>query len=129
MCFYFGIGVGVRVELLDCAKECAKQESEILSKSELFSAPGGGGGDSILKTEANALCARKVKETCGRAETPESTGHRFPSNVGYFATGVSWKGAVASCIYICACVTSFSKAHFLMSIFDCSHFLATHVNC
>lgn len=91
VCFYAGIGVGVRVDVLDCTDRCAKQE--MLGQSSQES---GGGGERILKSETDAICAQKVEEICGGAKAAmkqkaeaKSSGNRFPDNVRYFATGVS----------------------------------------
>ena len=105
VCFYAGIGVGVRVDVLDCNDRCAKQQGGVLGQSDGGGSGGGGGGgeERILKSEMNAICAAKVEEICGGAKgamqqkaaekaattSNKSTGNRFPDNVRYFATGVS----------------------------------------
>ena len=47
VCFYLGIGVGVRVELIDCEKECEKQEEPALTECQ---------GDGFAGCGAHRAC-------------------------------------------------------------------------
>lgn len=97
VCFYAGIGVGIRVDVLDCTDKGAKQQGSSLLQSAPESP--GGGGERILKSEMDFICDQKVQAVCGgergaamknaEAVATQSTGNRFPDNVRYFATGVS----------------------------------------
>ena len=118
LCFYAGIGVGIRVDVLDCTDKCAKQQE---NSQLLQSAPGGGGGERILKSEMDAICEQKVQSICGgeqgatkkktEADASQSAGNRFPDNVRYFATGVSTIVLLLKCCAIRAaylhCLTSY----------------------
>lgn len=88
VCFYLGIGVGVRVELIDCEKECEKQE-ETLERSLEENLPLQG---NMLSRKA---CDERIESICaagkkgGGGSDGKDEGKRFPNNLSYFATGVS----------------------------------------
>ncbi|CAB9514754.1 Nucleotide-diphospho-sugar transferase [Seminavis robusta] len=79
VCFYAGIGVGVRVGFVDCKKECLKQESNILLKSQLMA------GQRSMEEKNPVACDQKSDGGGGGG----SSGKRFPDNMSHFLTGMA----------------------------------------
>lgn len=83
VCFYAGIGVGVRIGFIDCSEICKKQELRIANMR-------GGEGDFVGGRDLNANAVNvPCEKQPDNKQASSATGSRFPTNVAQFATGVS----------------------------------------